>query len=67
MQSKRPGTTPIASSKSIEFNANGAKLSAVAVPSPVFHASVSYILFYDILINKVAIHKLIMIIIKRVI
>uniref|UniRef100_A0A0R3S4L6 Kinesin motor domain-containing protein n=1 Tax=Elaeophora elaphi TaxID=1147741 RepID=A0A0R3S4L6_9BILA len=34
MQSTRPGMTPLASSRSIEFNASGAKLSAVAAPSP---------------------------------
>ncbi|EJD74041.1 hypothetical protein LOAG_18589 [Loa loa] len=39
VRSTRRGTTPLASSKSIEFNANGAKLSAVAMPSPVFHPS----------------------------
>ncbi|MCP9261371.1 hypothetical protein DINM_004742 [Dirofilaria immitis] len=39
VQSARSGTTGLMSSKSIEFGTNGAKLSAVTVPSPVFHAS----------------------------
>ncbi|VDM92149.1 unnamed protein product [Onchocerca ochengi] len=33
------GTTALISSKSIEFGANGAKLSAVAASSPVFHTA----------------------------
>lgn len=45
MQPTKLGTMPLASSRSIEFNANGAKLSAVTGPSPVLHASVSYIPF----------------------
>ncbi|KAL3993684.1 hypothetical protein ACH3XW_18570 [Acanthocheilonema viteae] len=39
MQSTRLEAASLASSRSIEFSANGAKLSAVAGPSPVFHAS----------------------------
>ncbi|VDN86377.1 unnamed protein product, partial [Brugia pahangi] len=39
VQSTRRGTMPLASSKSTEFHANNAKLSAVSMPSSVFHAS----------------------------
>ncbi|VIO92884.1 Uncharacterized protein BM_BM10241 [Brugia malayi] len=39
VQSTRRGTMPLASSRSTEFHANNAKLSAVSIPSSVFHAS----------------------------
>ncbi|CAG9535305.1 unnamed protein product [Cercopithifilaria johnstoni] len=39
VHSARSGMTPLTSSRSIEFNPNGAKLSIVAGPSPIFHAS----------------------------
>ncbi|EJW84549.1 hypothetical protein WUBG_04529 [Wuchereria bancrofti] len=39
VQSTRRGTIPLASSRSTEFHANDARLSAVSIPSSVFHAS----------------------------
>ncbi|VDK73565.1 unnamed protein product [Litomosoides sigmodontis] len=39
VQSTRSGTISLASSRSIEFSANGAKLSAVTCSSPIFHTS----------------------------
>lgn len=47
--SARRGMSPLVSSKSIEFNANGAHLSTVAAPCPTVHASVSYTCFINII------------------